>query len=719
MILKSVLLIAIVAVAMIGVMVPSVFAQTSVNCDMTNVIPNASLIGCDFQDKKFKGSWMNGVDLRNADLRGANFDGVASLSGADFRGAKIGVTKGIALNGVDLTNANLSGLEKFYAAFSGANLSGADLSNSEITGFARNANFTNANLSNAHIMLDLRDATFRNANLSGATFSGVYTAEVGSNLNNVDFRNANLSGAILSDSDLRGTNLSNADLSNADLSNSQIFAKLRNANLSGANLSNSHICDDLTNADFTNADLSNSRICGELINTDFTNANLSNTDFTNANLDETIFVNADLTNSNLRDMELSNADFTNANLDTAFTDTNDEYLVKLQGKYEVYLEGPRGILKIDKLKYQIEQFGEDVSIIASLQLTSKNNPEWNSSWGPVTRFVVTNSEYQYVSDQKINWGGMNSWSENEFTIILKDPYPGKYKIYADEMLLEGTKHEPKRDLSCYSAQVRLTNEDFKLPNCENKVSKHRVPSNSEYVEFEIIPSKNFKEIPSFIDPTKDRQHYIDRYNNEPSYKEWFDENYPQYSSIYEAVGLEEPELIPKTNYGILEKQMLDSDIEFTPEPTAEISSTPNCGSGTELVNGVCQVIQTEEKPSSGGGCLIATATYDSEMSQQVQQLRELRDNQLLQTESGTAFMGTFNDIYYSFSPIIADYERENPYFKETVKIAITPMISTLSLMENANSESEVLSIGISVIMLNLGMYLGVPAIVIIGIRRRF
>ena len=62
----------------------------------------------------------------------------------------------------------------------------------------------------------------------------------------------------------------------------------------------------------------------------------------------------------------------------------------------------------------------------------------------------------------------------------------------------------------------------------------------------------------------------------------------------------------------------------------------------------------------GGGCLIATATYGSEMAPQVQQLRELRDNQLLQTESGTAFMGTFNDIYYSFSPIIADYERENP-----------------------------------------------------------
>jgi hypothetical protein len=158
-------------------------------------------------------------------------------------------------------------------------------------------------------------------------------------------------------------------------------------------------------------------------------------------------------------------------------------------------------------------------------------------------------------------------------------------------------------------------------------------------------------------------------------------------------------------------------IEYTPEPTAEVTSMPNCGAGTESVNGICEIIQTTET-SEGGGCLIATATYGSEMSTEVQQLRELRDNQLLQTASGKQFMTMFNDVYYSFSPIIADYERENPLFKEAVKIAITPMISSLSLMENANSESEVLGMGLSVIMLNIGMYLGVPAIVVIGIRKR-
>jgi len=128
---------------------------------------------------------------------------------------------------------------------------------------------------------------------------------------------------------------------------------------------------------------------------------------------------------------------------------------------------------------------------------------------------------------------------------------------------------------------------------------------------------------------------------------------------------------------------------------------------------------TSVKSGNGGGCLIATATYGSEMAPQVQQLRELRDNQLLQTESGSVFMTTFNDIYYSFSPTIADYERENSYFKEAVKLAITPMISTLSLMENAETDSEVLGLGISVIMLNIGMYLAVPAIVVIRIRKIF
>ena len=128
---------------------------------------------------------------------------------------------------------------------------------------------------------------------------------------------------------------------------------------------------------------------------------------------------------------------------------------------------------------------------------------------------------------------------------------------------------------------------------------------------------------------------------------------------------------------------------------------------------------TSVKTGNGGGCLIATAAYGSEMAPQVQLLREIRDNQLMNTESGSAFMTGFNELYYSFSPTIADMQRENPMFKEAVKLGITPMITSLTLMQNAESESEVLGLGLSVIALNLGMYLGVPAIVVVRIRKKF
>jgi len=141
--------------------------------------------------------------------------------------------------------------------------------------------------------------------------------------------------------------------------------------------------------------------------------------------------------------------------------------------------------------------------------------------------------------------------------------------------------------------------------------------------------------------------------------------------------------------------------------------------GEVLLNGNC--MSTSSSSPIGGGCLIATATYGSEMAIEVQQLRELRDNKLLQTESGTSFMNTFNDVYYSFSPTIADMERENPVFKEMVKLAITPMISSLSILNNVDmdSEEEVLGYGISLILLNIGMYVGIPASVILGIRKNF
>jgi hypothetical protein len=158
----------------------------------------------------------------------------------------------------------------------------------------------------------------------------------------------------------------------------------------------------------------------------------------------------------------------------------------------------------------------------------------------------------------------------------------------------------------------------------------------------------------------------------------------------------------------------------SPEPVlAPSESQPICGTGTVEKDGKC-VVEKKTSESKGGGCLIATATYGSELAPQVQQLRELRDGSLLQTASGMTFMSSFNNFYYSFSPTIADWERQNPAFKEFVKISLTPMINSLSILNYAeiNSEQEMLGYGIGIILLNLGMYVAIPITVIIKTKEK-
>ena len=258
---------------------------------------------------------------------------------------------------------------------------------------------------------------------------------------------------------------------------------------------------------------------------------------------------------------------------------------------------------------------------------------------------------------------------------------------------------------------------------------------SEYTSiYQAVGLEEPVEIAAFVDPNQDPQYYVDRYNNEPTYKEWFDDNYSEYTSIYQAVGLEEPVeiaafvdpnqdpqyYVDRYNNEPTYKEWFDDNYsEYTSiyqavglEEPSDVDPIGECGEGTSLVNGVCTPDNT-----SGGGCLIATATYGSEMAPQVQFLREIRDNTVLSTESGMTFMTGFNQVYYSFSPYIADYERENPAFKELVKIGITPLLASLNVMSLADSEPEILGYGVAVILMNLGMYVAAPTMLIYGINK--
>jgi len=162
-----------------------------------------------------------------------------------------------------------------------------------------------------------------------------------------------------------------------------------------------------------------------------------------------------------------------------------------------------------------------------------------------------------------------------------------------------------------------------------------------------------------------------------------------------------------------------SNIDFAKVPTGDDAdlSNPDLVNDPDGSGGYAGTMKGEEE---GGGCLIATAAFGSEMAPQVQFLREIRDNTVMTTQSGTAFMTGFNQFYYSFSPAVADYERENPVFKEAVKVILTPMLTSLTLLNyvEVDTEEEMLGYGISIILLNIGMYFVAPAAAIVAIKNR-
>ena len=169
-----------------------------------------------------------------------------------------------------------------------------------------------------------------------------------------------------------------------------------------------------------------------------------------------------------------------------------------------------------------------------------------------------------------------------------------------------------------------------------------------------------------------------------------------------------------------DSQNVFTTLEFNGSGTHYLTISESSYQNVQDVDKSNDEIKEDLDESTGGGCLIATAAYGSEMAPQVQFLREIRDGKIMATESGTAFMTGFNQFYYSFSPAVADYERENPMFKEAVKVTLTPLLTSLAILNyvDIDTEQEMLGYGIGVILLNIGMYFVAPAAVIIAIKNR-
>ncbi|WP_455368368.1 CFI-box-CTERM domain-containing protein [[Eubacterium] cellulosolvens] len=110
----------------------------------------------------------------------------------------------------------------------------------------------------------------------------------------------------------------------------------------------------------------------------------------------------------------------------------------------------------------------------------------------------------------------------------------------------------------------------------------------------------------------------------------------------------------------------------TPEGSYNIQIS---GNGDTITHN--DIVTVSTVPVSG--CLIATATYGSEVASEVQFLREYRDEIVMKTFSGREFMKVFNMWYYSFSPKVADFERRCEPIRIVAQYALYPLLGILQI----------------------------------------
>ncbi len=123
-------------------------------------------------------------------------------------------------------------------------------------------------------------------------------------------------------------------------------------------------------------------------------------------------------------------------------------------------------------------------------------------------------------------------------------------------------------------------------------------------------------------------------------------------------------------------------------------------------------------------CLIATATFGSELAPEVQFLRDFRDQQIKQTFAGSNFMTAFNAWYYSFSPAVAGYEYSHATTRAAVKVGLYPLMGILHFASSTYAllgfepEAAALLAGLVASSLIGLVYLALPFSALFWLRRK-
>jgi len=138
--------------------------------------------------------------------------------------------------------------------------------------------------------------------------------------------------------------------------------------------------------------------------------------------------------------------------------------------------------------------------------------------------------------------------------------------------------------------------------------------------------------------------------------------------------------------------------------TGDVSTIPDVDDATTTItmNGDYSIVaKFEEEPSPGVcGCFIATAAYGTPMAQEIEILREFRDEYLLTNPVGKGLV----DFYYRVSPPMAEFITEHPSLKPIVRAGLVPAVAMSIVAVNTTLAEKAAIIGLVVVSVALAVW---------------